>query len=165
MNRWLRAETAAGGDAETGLRRVFEALPAPRLPVGFADRVLAGAGLAVPARAALPLGWRVALGGALVLAALALAAAPRVVAGLVSWVTPGDVLRLAATAVVETCQRLAEGLAVWQTASSIGDTLAAALLTPNTLAAMLLAMLLSAGGLRMLHGLLAVDRRSENAQA
>lgn len=164
VDRWLHAESAAGGDSEAGLRRVFEALPAPRLPVGFADRVMAGAGLAVPAREAVPLVWRIAVAGALLLAAGTAAVAPRLVAGLVSQVTPGDLLRLAASVVVETCRRLAEGLAVWQTLSSIGDTFAEVLVTPYTLAALALAMLLSAGGLRMLHGLLAVDRRSENVR-
>ncbi|MFQ5350306.1 MAG: hypothetical protein ACE5EG_07685 [Thermoanaerobaculia bacterium] len=164
VNRWLLAERGDSGDAETRLRRVFQALPAPRLPEGFAERVLSGTGL-MPQTAAAPLGWRIALGGALLLSAAAAAAAPRIVLGLMRWVTPGDVLRLAADAVVETCRRLAEGLALWQTANSIGDTFAEVLSTPAILTALLAATLLSAGGLRMLHGLLAVDRRRENARA
>ncbi len=165
VNRWLGAERAAGGDSDTGLRRVFQALPEPRLPDGFADRVMLAAGLAPPKRVAAPLTWRIALAGALMLSGAAAATAPRVVAALVGRISPGDVIRFAAGALVETCQRLAEGLAVWQTANAVGETLTAALSSPSILTALLAATLLSAGGFRMLHGLLAVDRRSENARA
>ena len=165
VNRWLRAETVASEDSDRALRRVFRALPAPPLPAGFAERVMLGVGLAAPRRAPVPLAWRVALAGALTLGAGAVATAPGIVLGLLGRITPGDLLRLAATAVVETCQRLAEGLAVWQAASSIGGTFAEVLSGPWILTALLAAMLLSASGLRMLHGLLAVDRRRENARA
>lgn len=165
VNRWLRAERDAVDDSESGLRSVFQALPAPRLPAGFADRVMLGAGLTMPQRATTPLLWRIALGIAFALSAAAAATAPRIALGVMNRITPGDLLRLVAGTVVETCQRLAEGLAIWQTLSSIGETLAAVLSTPSILTALLAAMLLSAGGLRMLHGLLAVDRRSGNARA
>lgn len=158
VDRWLRAERAGGELSERRLRRVFQALPAPRLPAGFADRVLLAAGL-TPRRAALPLAWRLAAVAALAIAAAATATVPGFALGLLRQITPGDVLRFAATVVVETCQRLAEGLAVWQTVDSIGETFAAVLSTPSILAVLMAATLLSAGGLRMLHGLLAIDRR------
>lgn len=165
VNRWLRTERGTSDGSEAGLRRVFEALPPPRLPAGFADRVMLGAGLAPPPRAAAPLTWRIGLVGAMMLAAVASATAPRLVSALAERISPGDLIRFAAGALVETCERLAEGLAVWQTVSSIGGTFASALSSPSILAALLAATLLSAGGFRMLHGLLAVDRRSENARA
>ena len=56
-------------------------------------------------------------------------------------------------------------LAVWQTANSIGTTVAEVLSTPPILTAMLAASLLSAGGLRLLHGLRAIDRRRDDARA
>lgn len=165
VDRWLRAERAAAGGSERALRRVFRALPQPPLPAGFAARVLAGAGLAPRPRVAVPLAGRLGVGGALLLAATAAATAPRILAGVAGQFTAGDLLRLAAGAVVETCQRLAEGLALWQTASSIGGTFAEALSAPPFLAAMLAAILLSAGGLRMLHGLLAVEGRRDDVRA
>jgi hypothetical protein len=165
VDRWLRAESATTDDSDTGLRRVFQALPAPRLPDGFTDRVMLGAGLELPRRATAPLAWRMALGGALALSAAAAATAPKIAFGLIRQVSAGDILRVVAGAVVETCQRIAEGLAVWQTIDSVGETFAQVLSTPSILAALLAATLLSAGGFRMLHGLLAIDRRSENARA
>ncbi len=163
VNRWLRAEGAEAAGSERALRGVFRALPAPPLPAGFAERVLLAAGLRP--RAATPLGWRLALAGALTLAAAAVATAPTIVVGLIGRITPGDLLRFAAGAVVETCQRLAEGLAVWRAAGSIGDTFAEVLSAPWILTVMLAATLLSAGGFRMLYGLLAVERRREDARA
>lgn len=166
VSRWLRYEdrdTAEAADA--ALRRVFKRLPEPPLPHGLADRVMLRAGLAAPRPAAAAMGWRIALVGALMLAAAAAAMAPRVGVGLLRLISPGGLIRFAATAVVETCQRLAEGLAVWQTVSSIGETLTEVLSAPPILAALLAATLLSAGGFRMLHGLLAIDRRSENVRA
>jgi hypothetical protein len=165
VKRWLRAESAEAAGSERALRGVFRALPAPPLPAGFAERVLLAAGLEPARRAVTPLGWRLALAGALTMAAAAVAAAPTIVAGLIGRITTGDLLRFAAGAVVETCQRLAEGLAVWRTAGSIGDTFAEVLSAPWILTAMLAATLLSAGGFRMLHGLLAVERRREDARA
>ena len=165
VNRWLAAEGAGAEGSERALRRVFRALPAPPLPVGFADRVMLGAGLAVPARRATPLVWRLALAFSLMVGALATATVPPVAYGFLSRVSAGDVLRFAANAIVESCQRLAEGLAVWQTVNSIGATFTEALSAPPILIALLAATLLSAGGFRMLHGLLAIDRRSENARA
>ena len=164
VNRWLRAERDATDDSDAGLRPVFQALPAPRLPDGFTERVMLGAGLAPPRRATAPLTWRIAVGGALVLSAAAAATAPRIALGVMSWISPGDVFRFVAAAVVETCQRLAEGLTVWQTVNSIVETFGDVLSAPSVLTALLAATLLSAGGLRMLHGLLAIDRRSENAR-
>ena len=164
VNRWLRAERDAQAASDRPLRRVFEALPAAPLPAGFADRVMLGAGLAAPRHVA-PMGWRVALGAALTLAAAATATVPSIALGLWSRVSTGDVLRFAAGTLVETCQRLAEGLVVWQTVGSIGETFAAVLSSPPILTALLAATLISAGGLRMLHGLLAVDRRHENVRA
>lgn len=165
VNRWLRSERDEDEASDRALRRVFQALPAPPLPAAFTERVMFGAGFAAPRRVAAPLAWRIALVVALGVAAVATAAAPKVVFGLLRRISPGDVLRFAAGAVVETCQRLAEGLAVWQTISSIGETFSEVLSTPPILTALLLATLLSAGGFRMLHGLLAIDRRSENARA
>jgi anti-sigma factor RsiW len=166
VSRWLQDEHRDAAEAaDVSLRRVFRALPAPPLPAGFADRVMLRAGLAPPPSAATPLGWRIALVGALILAAGAVATVPPVAFGVLRRFSLGDVIRLGAEAIVEVCQRLAEGLAVWQTINSIGGTLAEALSAPPILAALLTAALLSAGGLRMLHGLLAVDRRSENVRA
>ena len=165
VNRWLRGERAADEASDRSLRRVFQALPAPPLPAGFTDRVMLGAGIAAPRRTVTPLAWRSALVAALIVAAAATATVPGVALGLLRRISPGDVLRFAAGALVETCERLAEGLAVWQTAGAIGGTFAEVLSTPSILTALLAATLLSAGGLRMLHGLLAVDRRRENARA
>ena len=165
VNRWLTAERDGAEGSERALRRVFAALPAPSLPAGFTDAVMARAGLAVPVRAATPMVWRLALAAALAAAAVAAATVPPVAYGLLSRITAGDVLRFAAGTVVEACQRLAEGLAVWQAFGSIGETFAGALSAPPILIALLAATLLSAGGFRMLHGLLAIDRRRENARA
>ena len=164
VDRWLRAERDAPEGSDKALRRVFEALPVPSLPADFTERVMLGAGLTAPRRVA-PIGWRIALVAALTVAAAATATVPSVALGVWSRISAGAVLRFAAGAVVETCQRLAEGLAVWQTVSSIGETFADVLSSPPILAFLLAATLLSAGGLRMLHGLLAIDRRSENARA
>ena len=164
VTRWLRAELADSQGAEAGLRGVFRALPEAGLPQGFADRVMLAVGLA-PARRPVPLIWRIAAAVALLLSGAAAATTPRLASAVFGRISAGDLIRFASGALVETCERLAEGLAVWQAASSIGGTFAAVLSTPSILAALLAATLLSAGGFRMLHGLLAVDRRSENARA
>lgn len=165
VRRWLRAELDADGASERALHGVFRALPTPRLPAGFADRVMLEVGLTPSRGAVAPLAWRIAVCTALAAAAAALAAAPDVARGLLRLVSPGDVLRLAAGIVVESCQRIAEGLAVWRAVNSIGETFVEFLSAPPILTALLAATLLSASGLRMLHGLLAVDRRSDDARA
>ena len=166
VGRWLREERrGAAAAADAALRRVFRALPAPAPSAGFVERVMVGAGLAPARPAPAALGWRIVISASLVLAAGAAAAAPGLALRLLRSVSPGALIRLGAEGVVETCQRLAEGLAVWQTLTSIGETLSQVLTAPPILAALLAATLLSAGGFRLLHGLLAVDRRAEDVRA
>jgi hypothetical protein len=79
MHRWLRYER--GGDderAENELRRLLTALPSATVPAGFAERVLAGSGVAVSGRARRriqPWIWRAAFGFWLVSGFLAAAVA------------------------------------------------------------------------------------------
>ncbi len=161
--RWLGAEGGRGDAADAALRRVFEAWPLPSPSPGFVARVMAGAGL-VPAPRPLPLGWRVGLGLAMALAGAAAVVSPAVLAGLARLVSPADVAGLAAGTLVEVCQRLGEGLALWQALATLGRTVTEALSTPPVLAALLAASLMSAGGLRVLLSLSAVSRRSGDAR-
>ena len=66
LNRWLRHERSGDDErAENELRRLLTALPPTTVPAGFAERVLAGSGVAVPGRSRRwiqPWIWRTAFG-------------------------------------------------------------------------------------------------------
>ncbi len=165
LQSWLRDEKAGRlAAADAALRRLFRALPLPAPPAGFVDRVMAAAGLA-PQPAWRPvLAWRLVLTAGLALAGGAAAIAPALTGAVLRRLSPGDLIGLGAGAVVETCRRFAEGLAVWETLGFVGGTIAEALSAPEVLAALAATSLLSAGGLRVLHGLLAVNRSSEHVR-
>lgn len=163
VDRWLADEARGAAAADEALRRVFLALPLPSPPVGFAARVMARAGLA-PLPSSLPLVWRIGLVASMALAASALIVSPAVVAGVLRFVSAADVVGFAAGAVVETCQRFGEGLALWRTLGVVGRTVAAALSSPPLLATLLALSLMSAGGLRVLLALTVVPRRSGNVR-
>lgn len=155
VERWLEAERRGAVEAaEAALRGVFRQLPLPAPAAGFAARVMAGVGLARRAAPQPALGWRVAIGGAIVVAAAAAALAPAVASDLLARLSPAAVVGFVVGGLVETCQRLAEGLAFWQIMLAIGRALGSVLTSPPAMAALATALLLSAGGVRLL------DRKS-----
>lgn len=161
VRQWLAEERRGGAGAGRALGRVFEVLPPASPSPGFAERVMARAGLTA-APAVVPLWWRIAVVGGTVLAAGSVVVGPALVGGLMRWLSAADLIGLAAGAVVETCQRLGEGLALWRTLGVVGRTVTDALSTPPLITALLAAALMSAGGLRLLHGLVTVERRNGN---
>lgn len=163
VERWLAVEAGGRRGADEALRRVFEAWPPPAPPPGFAARVMAGAGLA-PLTRHLALGWRIGLGLAMAMAAVAVMISPAILTGILRFVSPADLAALAAGTLVETCQRLGEGLALWQAFGTLGHTVMEALSTPPMLAVLLAASLTSAGGLRLLLALSALPGRSGDAR-
>ncbi len=166
LKAWMDLERR-GPDlqAEEALRQLFLRLPELPLPAGFADRVLARAGLSAPAGALAipPLALRLAIGLCLALVGASVVLLPatlRTAADLlqaVSWIEVGT------TALIGFTQRLVEGLAVWRTLSDIGEILATALDSRMVIAALTSSALLSAGAFRMLYGLMTQDRSSRYA--
>lgn len=171
VSRWLREEGAGRDlDAETALATVFSALPALVPPAGFADRVLARAGIAAPLPApfAAP-AWLVRLGRAL-------AAASLILAGLAALLLPfllpvlGGALSLGrgvewlAAGLLAACHTLVEALNVWDALAGVMATVGSLALRPTVLGMFLVALLVVATLLKGLHGWLVADRSSRHAQ-
>jgi hypothetical protein len=164
LDRWLAAERDDRADeAEAALRALFEAVPGIAMaapPAGFADRVLARAGLQESARADW-LAWRPLR----IVLALALAAAGfgvlwlppvlRFVAGL--W-SVGGVVRGALRAVVEASQWLATALRCWDLLSTIAHALVQPVAVPQVMAALVVALLVSSLAFRVLRDQLTGER-------
>lgn len=163
IERWLEAESA-GRDAaaEEALFRLIGALPMAAPSPGFADRVLAGAGVIVR-----PWRWpaRLAVAGALLSAGLACAWLLPLAFGAVQLVTPGELLASAAHAVIETVHRFAEALAVGRALASLGETLWRVATSLPVLTTLLLLTTIAALALRSLTELLTPQRSPEYVHA
>ncbi|HYU33947.1 MAG TPA: hypothetical protein VEW48_17475 [Thermoanaerobaculia bacterium] len=167
LDRWLAAEHEGRDDAaETALLALFEALPPLVPPAGFADRVLARAGVvaAVPARRSLfaSYGLRALVTLSLLVTGLALpwlSEVLRSVAGLTrAWWSAGDVVRLGAGALVATSQALATALAFWDWLLEIGRVLALPFATPAVTVVLFGCLLVSLVAFHFLRDLITRDR-------
>jgi hypothetical protein len=169
LNRWLAAEHEGQDDAaEAELLALFEALPPLAPPAGFADRVLARAGLAaIPAPlprwnpfAARWLQAAVALCVLITGASLPwLTEMLRSLAGAVSLLWgPGDVVRLGTGALNTVSQALIAALAFWDWFLEIGRTLAEPLATPVIAFGTIACLLVSLVAFHFLRDLITRDR-------
>jgi hypothetical protein len=170
LHRWLAAEEdGRDSDAETALFALFGALPPLAPPAGFADRVLARAGLApipalVPVRRNLfaSLWLRALVALSLLITGLALpwlSEILRSAAGVasVSW-SLADLVRLGTGALIALSHGLAAALAVWDWLLGIGRALAAPFATPAMALVMIGCLLVSLVAFHFLRNLISRDR-------
>jgi len=166
VNEWLRDEDEGRSQqAESSLTGVFSYLPVQPIPVGFAERVLARAGLAPILAPAQPWAavWtlRAALSLSLVLGALFLLLLPSYLPSLLGIVHPGRVTEIGVAALVGVFHRLGVGLVIWRALTSVGAILSSALSSPPFMTAIALGILLSIGAFRFLHDLVVSERSSQ----
>jgi AcrR family transcriptional regulator len=166
LDRWLRAERDDRGDeADAALLALLSTLPALHPPAGFADRVMARAGLAAVAVAAgarrsffAPV-WVRAL---LTLCLLAIGASalwlPQTLRAFAGLLSLGDLVRLWSGSVVAACSWLASALGMWDFVLTVGRALATPLETPTVALAMVSCLLVSMVAFRFLRNLITRDR-------
>lgn len=153
LRRWLAAEADDAPEAEEALEALFQALPQPAPPAGFAQRVLVRAGVARAPSAVER--WRWAVAAMLVTAALTLAGLTtltlKALSALGAWVdppTPAALLFDAVSALVKASASalsfLVEEMPRWLRVA------AAAAETPEILLASTLAVLTAAGAFHIL---------------
>jgi len=167
LNRWLAAEEDGRDEAaEDALTALFEALPPLAPPAGFADRVLARAGLAVPVpqrRSFFAARWLRALAMLpLLIVGLSLPWLSEVLRSLASlagvlW-SPGDLVRLGTGSLIAISQGLVAALALWDWLLRIGRTLAAPFATPAVALIMAGCLLVSLLAFHFLRNLMTRDR-------
>jgi hypothetical protein len=163
LDRWLAAERFDDSDqADAALLELFEAsLPQLAPPAGFADRVIARAGLPpVAAKRDVFASWwlRVALAFGILatgLAALWVTPAVRIVAGLWSL---SDLVQVAVRAVSEASRSLATVLRVWDWMFALGRALSEPLMAPRVLAGLTLSLLASGLAFRFLRDQISGER-------
>jgi hypothetical protein len=169
LNRWLAAEEDGRDEAaDIALAALFEALPPLAPPAGFADRVLARAGLvAVPVperRSLFATGWFRALAALpLLVIGLALPWMPEILRSLARlasalW-SPGDLVRLGTAALIAVSQGLVAALNLWDWLLRIGAALAAPFATPVMAVVMIGCLLVSLVSFHFLRNLITRDRR------
>lgn len=168
LDRWLRAERDDRGDeADAALVALLSTLPALKPPAGFADRVMARAGLSAigavatvaARRSFFAPAWVRALLTLCLLAigfsALWLPQTLRAFAGLLSL---GDLVRMWTGSVVAACNWLASALGMWELVLTVGRALATPLETPAVALAMVSCLLVSMVAFRFLRNLITRDR-------
>ncbi|MCP3957223.1 MAG: hypothetical protein GY719_05165 [bacterium] len=163
MRRWLAAEQAGReADAERALARMFAALPMSAASAGFADRVLASAGLRSTA-----LAWwgRAAVAALLLITGLALAYTLPLVVGLAALVAPGEVFAAVVQGFVGLANRVDEVVAIWHILARVMETLTAIATAPPVAITLLTLTILSAATFRGLSGLLSPERSPGYVQA
>ncbi len=166
IRRWLGHELAGREvQGERALTRVFAVLPRPWPPAGFAERVLASAGLA-PARARDLAGLevRVLVGLACALSAVSIFYLPSILAALSATVRARGLIELGAGLLVELSQRVAAGFAFWDALRLAGRVLSEAAATPAVMTTLTLAVLVSAGAFRLLQELVIPERSRQNVR-
>jgi hypothetical protein len=160
LDRWLAAER--GGrpeEAEAALHELFEALPLIAPPAGFADRVLIRAGLGA-ARRDFFASRAVRLVLALCLAATGFGAlwlppTLRVLAGL--WSLSGT-LRAGVQALIDVTQWLASVLRLGELLLTVGRALTQPLTLPQVTALLVICLLASSLGFRLLRDQITGER-------
>jgi len=170
LNRWLAAEQldssepfAASGAADLALRELFEALPLLAPAAGFADRVLARAGLQPAKRDVFAsLGLRLVLAASLValsLGAVWLPPALRAFGGLFGELfSLSGAVGLGARGMSEASRGLASVLSLGEWLFSLGQTLSGLLLAPRVMAALATCLLVSALAFRFLRAHISGER-------
>lgn len=164
VQQWLQAEQSGHPEAvEKALCKVFFRLPLEPVPTGFADRVLARAGLGAPAPAhswVAYWGLRAVVSLCLVLVALFLLVIPSYWPSLLGIFNPSRATEMGVNALVGLFHQLGSGLVIWRALSAAGSILASIVSSPEYLTALLLAVLLSIGAFRALHEVIVAERSS-----
>ncbi len=165
VRTWLEEEhSGALEPSEKALQTVFSLLPEEPVPLGFADRLLARARLQprpMPqASWATYWGLRAAVSLCLVMVALFLLVIPDYVPAMLGIFNLGRATDVAVGALVAVFHQLGVGLVVWRTLSAGGSIVASTLSSPQYLAALFLAALLSIGAMRALHNVILSERSS-----
>lgn len=161
---WLAAERAEEPEADLHLYQVFGALPPPAPAAGFADRVLAAAGVA-----AAPPAWlrqaKAGVAALLGLAGVVLVLVAGVALPLLGMVRPAGMVQLVARGVAAASHLLAEVVTVLDRLFELARSIASALSTPEVALGTLLLTALSAVALRLLSELIVREREAYDAQS
>jgi len=165
VRQWLQLERSGRADlAEKALQDVFSHLPGEAVPVGFADRLLVRAGIVVGVGAkqswAAFWGLRAVVSLCLVLMALFMLVIPSYLPALLGIFNLSRATELGVSALAGVSHQLGVGLIIWRTLSAAGSILSSTLSSPQYLAALSLAILLSIMALRILHEVIFFERSS-----
>ncbi|HYX25972.1 MAG TPA: hypothetical protein VFC23_17590 [Thermoanaerobaculia bacterium] len=166
LNRWLAAERDASleaGDAadvaDAALREVFAALPQLAPAAGFADRVLARAGLQPATRDVFASrALRLALVLSLIAVSFGALWVPPAVRVLARLWTLSDAVQLGVRALAEGSRGLATALRVGEWLFALGRALSVPLMTPQVMAALTAGLLVSGLAFRFLRDQLTGER-------
>ncbi len=161
LDRWLKAErddrSEAAGEA---LFELFEALPLIAPPAGFADRVLARAGLQATAKrdAFASLGARLVVALCVVALGLGTVWLPPVLRYLAGLWSFGALVQNGVNALTMVTEWLASVLRVWDRVSSITGALIQVLTMPEVMAALLACLIVSSLAFRFLRDQITGER-------
>ena len=160
LERWLEAEREDRSDAaEAALLELFESLPLTAPPAGFADRVLARAGL-VEVRQDL-FAWRplrVVLALCLLATGLGALWLPPVLGFLAGLWSVGGVVRGALRVMTDAASWLVKALRLWDFLLMVGHALARPLAEPQVMAILLGCLLASGLAFRFLRDQITGER-------
>jgi hypothetical protein len=160
LDRWLAAERYdRPEEAEAALLELFESLPLVAPPAGFADRVLARAGIQ-SARRDVFAWWGARLAVALCLVALGLGTLwlPPVLRVLAGFWSFGGLVQVGVQALVDASQWLATALRVGDLLLTIGGALTRPLTTPQVTAGLVACLLMSSLAFRFLRDQITGER-------
>lgn len=160
LDRWLQAERDdRAEEAETALLALMAGLPLLVPPAGFADRVLARAGLASARRSVFASFW---MRGVLTACLLAIGVSslwlPQALHALAGRWSVADFFRVWTASVVGVCRWMGSLVGLWEFVLTIGRALAAPLETPAVALAMVSCLLVSMVAFRFLRNLITQDR-------
>jgi hypothetical protein len=165
LDRWLAAERDDHAEeAEAALFELFEALPQVAPPAGFADRVLARAGIAVPAAAPARrdlFAWRpmrLLLGFCLAAVCFGVLWMPPVIELVARFWSFGEVLQVGVGAMNSLAQGLAVVLSLWEFAVTIGRAISEPLTQPRVMAALMGCLAVSSLAFRYLRDQVSGER-------
>lgn len=165
LDRWLAAERDDRVDeAEDALLALFEALPGIAIaapPAGFADRVLARAGVREESAPADWLAWRplrIVLAAALAATGFGVLWLPPVLGFLAGLWSVGGVVRGALRVVTDGSRWLASALRFWDLLLTIVHALVQPLAAPPVMATLVVALLASSLAFRFLRDQITGER-------
>ena len=162
---WLHLEQEGlDQQADEALVGVFSRLPLESIPAGFADRIMARAGLTpVPTLDhtwTATWGLRLVVSLCLALTALSLWVIPGYLPALLGIFNLASATELGVAALVGVFHQLGSGLVIWRAFSAAGSILSSAVSSPMYLMALFSAVLLSFGAFRVLHEIVVSERSS-----
>jgi hypothetical protein len=160
LNRWLAAERVDSSDeADAGLRELFEVLPLLAPAAGFADRVLARAGLQPVKRDVFAsLAFRLVLAASLIALSLGAVWLPPTLRALGGLLSLGDVVGLGVRGVADASRGLAQLLRLGEWLFSLGRALSEPLMAPQAMAALAVCLLVSGLAFRFLRDHISGER-------